>query len=220
MAISRPVQVQERHHKRWLKERKKNNKLLGKSIDPSVRDHDLGIFSRILGKDEHSPKSVICHKLNDLIFDPPAPRKRVRFGKIHFRNYSSTLCLNPSVPSGPAVQLGWDFTLEQQVDVDYYEYCREEWAKSIDQPECPILNNLQRIERLRLSGCNVLQIVEVIKKTDKIRRNRDKSVENYIRWCIIKIRLKQCVTQFYKCVGLKVKIKSPITGAKVVCKSI
>jgi len=186
-------QIKERHHKRWYKETGK------KLVSTKHRDEDLGIFSKILkndGKDGGKRQT-----LNGLIFlqDPDySSGQKVSFGTIEFRNYTAMPSLNPAVSSGPAVQLGWDFSQEQVVDLDYYEKCRIEWLESNGKPRDMNdvhLNDRVRLDRLRDAGYNVYEIADMIRQTNALRIEREKSLKHYMRW---KMTTKNIKRYFHK----------------------
>lgn len=204
-------QIRERHHKRWYQETGK--KLVSKKH--TLRD-DLGIFSKILKRDDSRGGTI--SKLNGLIFlhDPDfSSGHKVSFGTIEFRNYAAMPSLNPSVTSGPAVQLGWNCNKEELLDLDYYENCRTEWLESIKKTSDQVfnelrLNDLVRLERLRDAGYNFIDINNVINQTNELRIEREKSLKAYVRWTMMTKHLKRYYRKLF-CKSLK-----SVEGATVV----
>lgn len=188
-------EIKERHHKRCYQE---SGKYL---VSKKYRNEDLGIFNKILKSDGDDGGKR--QRLNGLMFlqDPDfSSGHKVSFGTVEFRNYSAMPSLNPSVSSGPAVQLGWDFSEEQLVDLDYYEECKIKWLESHSKPpDVSIdlhLNDRVRLDRLRDAGYNVYEIADMIHQTNASRIEREQSLKQYMRWQMMTKRLK-CYYRYF-----------------------
>ncbi len=88
-------------------------------------------------------KSTMIHTTT-----PPSDHHHVSFSTIQIRNYHVMLTDNPSVSSGPAIGLSWNFEEQPAVDVDQYESMQREKRRKSGSSSS---SRARPMEELRLS---------------------------------------------------------------------
>ena len=105
---------------------------------------------------------------------PPTLKKSVSFASIYIREHCRDICLNPSVSSGPAVGLGWDFCDHPTgYDVSLFEETRPpRRSRSEFQLPRPVREQIL----LQDTGVSRQELVAAVRSINVAKRQRQHSV--------------------------------------------
>lgn len=101
---------------------------------------------------------------------PSNSQKRVQWGSIEFLTHNIILGRNPSVTSGPPLEIGWKLLDKKKLDIDLYESLLRRRTK-LDL----ILPRLEREERLREEGYSRGEIREVVAEVVACQEQRKRN---------------------------------------------
>jgi hypothetical protein len=102
-------------------------------------------------------------------------KPRVRFNLVRIRSYERTIAYNPSVRSGPAVGIGWNYTEMKDVSVDDWELHRSSNRRNA---QGLVLPRLERTNILFDAGFSRKDIVTASRATLKDKNNRRQTYNN------------------------------------------
>ena len=99
------------------------------------------------------------------------------FDSVNVREYRVTVSHNPTVSSGPPVELAWSYNEHDSCDIDEFEAkrCHQRSANFVGEKK---MTRLQREMLLRLHGASTKEINEASKQATVLRNERFKSAKN------------------------------------------
>lgn len=103
--------------------------------------------------------------------------KKIEFGEPQIRVYSQTVGVNPSVSSGPPIQLAWNYENSPDNNNTTENTPAEEANKTYPRPVLRITLK-RRFEILRSNGLRQKEILRFQKIATVTRKNRRKTIQN------------------------------------------
>lgn len=127
---------------------------------------------------EESLASTCRHRRKSGIFhlkkQKNKQKKHVNFGQLDMRLYDVCLETNPGVSEGPAVGLDWTYEELPTSDVDTFEAFHPPRRHLIDVR----MTLKERLAILQASGATEQEIREAMKRTEKAKKNRFKTLDD------------------------------------------
>jgi len=105
--------------------------------------------------------------------------RSVKFDKVVVREYGVVVCVNPSVSDGLAISRGWDYTVQEAIDIDIFEakQCSgRSKGKRHDLMDEMKLRYDERLDILVKGGVSNKDIKKTVRKTKRARSKRIKSL--------------------------------------------
>ena len=134
-------------------------------------------------------------------------KPKVTFSHVNIRSYNRTVGLNPTVSSGPALDLSWEYGEEEMYPFSEFEEDREVNRRSITEL---VITRREREKILRFDfEVQKSRIASCIRSINKTKAQRRQTLNN-LKFAHVEEKLQKMTRVVMRSVGLKKKTKDEI----------